>query len=207
LTLLDRLAAAAETLSAAEVVAVLLAVTYLLLVIRQNILCWAAALASVLIYLVIFFNAHLYMESILQIFYAAMAVYGWYQWKYGGVGHQGLRIITWRLHHHAIVIGGILVSTVAFGWVLSATDAALPYLDSFTTVAAVVTTYMVTRKVLENWAYWFVIDGLSVYLYVSRELYLTAGLFVLYLVMIVIGFRCWWRDWRTEKADAIVAAA
>ena len=207
MTLLDRLAAAAETMSVAEVVAVLLAVTYLLLVIRQNILCWAAALASVLIYLVIFFNAQLYMESILQIFYAAMAVYGWYQWKYGGVGRQGLRIITWRLHHHAIVIGGILVSTVAFCWVLSATDAALPYLDSFTTVAAVVTTYMVTRKVLENWAYWFVIDGLSVYLYVSRELYLTAGLFVLYLVMMVIGFRYWWHDWRTETAAAIAAAA
>lgn len=196
--LLDRLVAAAETISVAEVVAVLLAITYLLLVIRQNILCWAAALASVLIYLVIFFNAQLYMESALQIFYAAMAVYGWYQWKYGGIEHQGLRIVTWRLHIHAIVIGGILGLTLGFGWVLSATDAAFPYLDSFTTVAAVITTYMVTRKVLENWAYWFVIDGLSVYLYVSRELYLTAGLFVLYLVMILIGFRCWWREWRTE---------
>lgn len=196
--LLDRLVAAAETMSVAEVVAVLLAITYLLFVIRQNILCWAAALASVLIYLVIFFNAQLYMESALQIFYAAMAVYGWYQWKYGGIEHQGLRIVTWRLHIHAIVIGGILGLTLGFGWVLSATDAAFPYLDSFTTVAAVITTYMVTRKVLENWAYWFVIDGLSVYLYVSRELYLTAGLFVLYLFMILIGFRCWWREWRTE---------
>jgi len=198
LILLDRLVAAAETMSVAEVVAVLLAITYLLLVIRQNILCWAAALASVLIYLVIFFNAQLYMESALQIFYAAMAVYGWYQWKYGGIEHQGLRIVTWRLHIHAIVIGGILGLTLGFGWVLSATDAAFPYLDSFTTVAAVITTYMVTRKVLENWAYWFVIDGLSVYLYVSRELYLTAGLFVLYLFMILIGFRCWWREWRSE---------
>lgn len=196
--LLDRLVAAAETMSVPEVVAVLLAITYLLLVIRQNILCWAAALASVLIYLVIFFNAQLYMESALQIFYAAMAVYGWYQWKYGGIEHQGLRIVTWRLHIHAIVIGGILGLTLGFGWVLSATDAAFPYLDSFTTVAAVITTYMVTRKVLENWAYWFVIDGLSVYLYVSRELYLTAGLFVLYLFMILIGFRCWWREWRSE---------
>ncbi len=203
MTLLDRFAAAAEATSVAEVVAVLLAIAYLLLVIRQNILCWAAALASVLIYLVIFFNAQLYMESVLQIFYAAMAVYGWYQWKYGGVEHQGLGIVTWRLRHHAIVIGGILVSTMVFGWGLSATDAAFPYLDSFTTVAAVVTTFMVARKVLENWAYWFVIDGLSVYLYISRELYLTAGLFVLYLVMIVIGFRCWWREWQADASVAV----
>ncbi len=203
MTLLNRLAAAAEAASVAEVVAVLLAIAYLLLVIRQNILCWAAALASVLIYLVIFFNAQLYMESVRQIFYAAMAVYGWYQWKYGGVEHQGLRIVTWRLRHHAIAIGGILVSTMVFGWGLSATDAAFPYLDSFTTVAAVVTTFMVARKVLENWAYWFVIDGLSVYLYISRELYLTAGLFVLYLVMIVIGFRCWWREWQADASVAV----
>jgi nicotinamide mononucleotide transporter len=207
LTLLDKLIEAAVAMSVAEALAVLLAIAYLLLVIRQNILCWAMALASVLIYLVIFFNAQLYMESILQIFYVAMAVYGWYQWKYGGVGHRGLRITTWRLQHHAIVIGGILVSSIAFGWAFSATDAAFPYLDSFTTVAAVVTTYMVTRKVLENWAYWFVIDGLSVYLYVSRELYLTAGLFVLYLVMVVVGFRCWWHDWRIETAAANAAAA
>ena len=203
MTLLNRLAAAAEAASVAEVVAVILAIAYLLLVIRQNILCWAAALASVLIYLVIFFNAQLYMESVLQIFYAAMAVYGWYQWKYGGVEHQGLRIVTWKLRHHAIAIGGILVSTMVFGWGLSATDAAFPYLDSFTTVAAVVTTFMVARKVLENWAYWFVIDGLSVYLYMSRELYLTAGLFVLYLVMIVIGFRCWWREWQADASVAV----
>ena len=203
MTLLNRLAAAAEAASVAEVVAVLLAIAYLLLVIRQNILCWAAALASVLIYLVIFFNAQLYMESVLQIFYAAMAVYGWYQWKYGGVEHQGLGIVTWRLRHHAIAIGGILVSTMVFGWGLSTTDAAFPYLDSFTTVAAVVTTFMVARKVLENWAYWFVIDGLSVYLYISRELYLTAGLFVLYLVMIVIGFRCWWREWQADASVAV----
>ena len=200
MTILNKLAAAAEAMSVAEAVAVLLAIAYLLLVIRQNILCWAAALASVLIYLVIFFNAQLYMESVLQIFYAAMAVYGWYQWKHGGVEHQGLRIVTWRLRHHVIAIGGILGLTLVFGWALGATDAAFPYLDSLTTVAAVVTTFMVARKVLENWAYWFVIDGLSVYLYISRELYLTAGLFVLYLVMIVIGFRCWWRDWKAEAS-------
>ena len=180
----------------------LLAVAYLLLVIYQNILCWAAALISVLIYLVIFFDARLYMESVLQIFYAAMAVYGWYQWKYGGDEHEGLRIVTWRPRKHAIVIVAIVFLAALFGRLLSATDAAFPYLDSLTTVAAVVATYMVARKVLENWIYWFAIDGLSVYLYASRDLYLTAGLFILYLVMIVIGFRVWWRDWQLEISAA-----
>jgi nicotinamide mononucleotide transporter len=201
--LLDNIVTAARALSVAEVVAVVLAVTYLLLVIYQKILCWAAAFGSVLIYLVIFFDARLYMESVLQIFYAAMAVYGWYQWRYGGDTHQGLRIATWRPRTHAVVIVAILCLTALFGSALSATDAAFPYLDSFTTVAAVVATYMVTRKILENWIYWFVIDALSVFLYASRDLYLTAGLYILYLAMIVIGFRRWWRDWHVERAVTV----
>ncbi len=189
-------------MSVVELVAVLLAIAYLVLAIRQNILCWAAAFFSSLLYLWIFYEARLYMESVLQIFYAAMAVYGWYQWKYGGTEQQGLRIVTWRPRLHAIAIGGILTLALSIGWALSATAAAFPYLDSFTTVAAVVATYMVARKVLENWAYWFVIDSLSVYLYVSRELYLTAGLFVVYLVLVVIGFRSWLKDWQVEAAAA-----
>ncbi len=73
-------------------------------------------------------------------------------------------------------------------------QAALPYIDSFTTWGAIVTTWMVTRKILENWIYWFVIDAVSVYLYVSRGLFLTAVLFLIYLVLIVIGYRTWRRD-------------
>ena len=70
-------------------------------------------------------------------------------------------------------------------------DAALPFLDSLTTWGAVVATYMVTRKILENWIYWFVIDAVSIGLYISRDLYFTAALFTAYLLMIVVGYRSW----------------
>ena len=203
LTLLDSVSAAARTLSVSEIVAVLSAIAYLVLVIYQNILCWLAALISVLIYMVIFFDARLYMESALQVFYMGMAVYGWYQWKYGGDKHDRLQIATWQLQTHVLVIAGVFCLAAVFGWALSRTDAAMPYLDSFTTVAALVSTYMVARKILENWIYWFVIDAVSVYLYGLRDLYLTAALYVLYLVMIVIGFRRWWRDWQIQRAETM----
>ena len=74
---------------------------------------------------------------------------------------------------------------------MSHTGAAFPYADSFTTVAAILATYMVARKVLENWIYWFAIDSISVYLFLSRELYLTAFLFLIYLFIIVFGYRSW----------------
>jgi len=187
-------------MSVAELVAVVLAVAYLLLAIRQNIWCWAAALCSSEIYLWLFFDARLYMESALQIFYVAMAVYGWYQWKRGGDDGRGLHIVTWRIRTHALVIGGVLILSAGVGWAMTATDAVFPYLDSFTTVAAVVTTYMVTRKVLENWVYWFVIDSVAIYLYIARELYLTSALFVVYLMLVVVGFHRWRCDWRAETA-------
>jgi nicotinamide mononucleotide transporter len=70
----------------------------------------------------------------------------------------------------------------------------LPFLDALTTWGAIVTTYMVANKVLENWVYWFVIDSISIYLFISRGLYFTALLFFLYLFMIVIGYRAWKRS-------------
>ena len=193
--MIDYLAAAWSALSVAEATGVALAVAYLVLAVRQNILCWAAALGSSLLYVVVFYSARLYMESLLQIFYAAMAVYGWYQWRYAGGDGKGVRIHTWRLSRHVRVLTGIAAGALVLGWGMSHTDAAFPYADAFTTVAAIVTTFMVARKVLENWHYWFVIDSISVYLFVARELYLTALLFVFYLVLIVIGYRRWRRDW------------
>lgn len=189
----ELLAAAWSAFSVAEAAGVALAVAYLVLAIRQNILCWAAALMSSALYTLIFFTARLYMESVLQIFYAAMAVYGWYQWRYAGDAGDGVLVHTWQLRRHVLVVGGVAAATLLVGWGMNHTNAAFPYADAFTTVAAVVTTFMVARKVLENWIYWFVIDSISIYLYVARELYLTALLFLFYLVLIVIGFRSWRR--------------
>lgn len=184
-----------------ETVAVLLAIAYLVLAVRQNIWCWAAAFVSTSIYLYVFFKAQLYMESALQIFYIAMAVYGWQQWRHGGAGGTPRRVTTWRPRQHAFAIGLILSLATASGFALERfTDAALPFLDSLTTWGGIVATYMVARKILENWHYWFVIDSLSIYLYLSRGLHQTALLFVLYLVLIVIGYVSWRRDMNREAA-------
>lgn len=189
-----------------EVLAVVFAIVYLLFAIRQNSLCWPAALISVTLSLVLFYDARLYMEALLQVFYIAMAIYGWYQWRFGGAEHAGISIRLWSAREHAFVLVLIALSSLAFGGVLSrTTNAALPYVDSFTTVAAIVTTYMVAKKILENWIYWFVIDAVSVYLYSTRGLTLYAALFVFYLVLIIVGFRRWLVDWRSQAAAETVA--
>ncbi len=172
-----------------------LAIAYLLLAIRQNIWCWAAAFVSTAIYLVLMYRALLYMESALQVFYLGMAVYGWYQWRHGSGPNHTLRVSRWPPARHVVAIVAVLLATLISGRLLDEfSTAALPYIDSFTTWGAIVATFMVTRKILENWLYWFVIDGVSIYLYVNRELYLTALLFAGYLVLIVIGYRAWRKD-------------
>ncbi len=202
--MIDPLLAAAQAVNLWEATAVVLAVAYLLLAVRQNILCWPAALVSTTIFLFVFASARLYMESGLQLFYMVMAIYGWHQWTRGGAGGAGVRVSVWPVRRHLYVLVCVITASLASGWWLSGwTDAELPYLDSFTTWASLVATFMIARKVLENWLYWFVIDALNIYLYLSRELYLTALLFGAYLVIIVFGYIAWRRDLvRREFAQA-----
>lgn len=189
-----------EVLLSWENLAVALAVAYLLLAMRESVLCWYAAFASTAIYTVIFWNVSLVMESALNVFYMAMAVYGWWEWKKGGSDHEGVPIHTWPLRYHLWTIAGVLITAVLAGWLLTGTGAARPHVDSFTTVASVVTTFMVARKVLENWLYWIVIDAVSIWLYMDRGLQSTAALFAVYVVLAVVGYLSWRRK---LEADTI----
>jgi nicotinamide mononucleotide transporter len=175
-----------------EVTAVILALVYLLLAVQERIECWYAAFASTSIYIFLFWNVNLLMESVLQLYYLAMAVYGWWQWRLRNSRNDELSIQVWSLRRHGCVITSVCLLVFLSGYLLEKnTSAALPYLDSLTTWGAVITTYMVAHKVLENWLYWLFIDGVSIYLYIDRELYFTALLFVLYIVIAVFGYFRW----------------
>ncbi len=179
-----------------EPAAVVLAVAYLVLAIRENRWCWPAGFGSALLYLAVFYQAGLYMNSALQLFYASMAVYGWWAWRPQSGSGVPLTIHRWPLRWHAIAAVVIALLTSGSGWLLARyTDAALPYLDSFVTWSAVLATGMVARKLLENWLYWLVVDAITLGLVLERGLYQTAALFALYLVLAVIGWRRWLRTW------------
>lgn len=178
-----------------EAIAVAFAVAYLVLAIRQVVWCWLAAFIGSVLSIFVFAAAQLYMQSALQVFYAAMAIYGWRQWtRRNGHAEPALRVHTWPLRRHLTALICVAAASGLFAWGLSYSDQALPLLDSFVTVAAMLTTWMIAHKLLENWIYWFVIDSISIYLYVAQELMLYAALFGVYLVLVVIGFRRWLAD-------------
>jgi len=190
------LARAVAATSPWEGLAVLLAVAYLLLAARGHIACWACALVSTAIYTALFWNVSLMMESALNVYYMLMALYGWQQWRHGGEDGRGAAISSWGWQWHVLVIGGVTVVALCSGYLLAEhTRAAWPYIDSFTTWGAVVTTFMVARKVLENWIYWFVLDAISIPLYLERGLVLSALLFAVYLVIVCFGYVEWRRQY------------
>jgi len=184
-----------------EAIAVLLGIAYLLLAMREQISCWYAAFASTLIYLFLFWDVNLVMESALQLYYLGMAIYGWWQWQHGSPDNEKLQITRWQPRQHLLAVGTVILISAASGLLLQTySDAALPFLDSFTTWGAVLTTWMVARKILENWLYWIVIDSVSIFLYLDRELYLTAALFAAYVVIVIFGYREWLKHYRAQYA-------
>jgi len=175
-----------------EALAVLFAVTYLLLAVKQDVKCWFAAIISSTLYFFIMYKAGLYMEAWLQIFYIIMAFYGIQQWTVTNNNQSKFIVRSWRWNTHFWVIAIIIILAIITGLLLEKfTNAALPFLDGLTTWGAIITTYMVAKRLLENWIYWFVIDMISIYLFLSRGLFLTAILFCIYLVIIFFGYRSW----------------
>jgi nicotinamide mononucleotide transporter len=177
-----------------ELSAAALALAYLLLAIRQHLSCWSAAFASSCLYVWVLFGAHLYMESGLNAFYAGMAVYGFWQWQ-RGQGGAARAVTRWRLAWHVAAFCAIVALSLASYFFLNRyTAAARPFWDSMVTWASVFATFLVARKVYENWYWWLIIDSVCLYLYFTRGLYVTMLLFALYLVLIVIGMREWRRS-------------
>lgn len=191
----------ARSYSILELVAVVMAVAYLVLAIRQNIWCWLCAGVSTAIYVYLFANAKLYMESALNVFYFVMAVYGWTVWSTGRSDDKEMSVTVWPFALHGRAIAIVIGSSMISGYLLSShTDAEYPYIDSMTTWAAIWATFLVARKVLENWWYWLVIDLASIVIYWSRDLQLTSVLFAVYVIMIPFGLIAWSRAWRMEQA-------
>lgn len=186
-----------------EAAAVVLALAYLLLAVRRSLWSWPCALGSALIYLVLFAREALYMQTLLQVFYIGMAVYGFREWRRGRTESGEVVISNRPLAWHLLRIALVLVAGAVNGWLLTRySSAQSPYLDSFVTWGSVLTTWMVARRIIENWLYWVVFDSVAAYLYFSQGLHATALLFVAYVGIVIHGYGVWLREQRLQQAAA-----
>lgn len=189
---LDAVVAALAAIPPAEWVAVLLAFGYLLLAVRQNAWCWACAIASSAIFLVLFARGGLVMQAALQVFYIAMGAYGWWAWRRGSAQGAALPVSRWRSGQHMAAIAALLAASAVNGWIVARAQGGwVPYVDAFVAWVSVLATWMVARKVLENWLYWIVVDSVAAGLYWSQGFHATAVLFVAYVFIAVRGYFAW----------------
>jgi nicotinamide mononucleotide transporter len=197
------------TLPWLELVAMLLALAYVILATQGSIWCWPAAFVSTAIYTVIFYDVSLLMDSALNVYYLMMAVYGYWVWqKNAQPQHEQnsspLAIVTWQASWHVKACFILTIISLVLGYIMATnTTASFPYLDTFTTVFAVFTTYLVAQKVLENWLYWIVIDTVSIYLYIEKGLIPTTVLFIINVIIAGYGYFKWLAIYRRSKVEQI----
>ncbi len=194
-------------MSPLELLAAVVGAISVWLSVRQNIWSWPTAIVNVAMYIVVFYRSKLYSDTGLQVVYVVLNFYGWYQWLYGGKNRTELPVSRTgaRVAAYLVAIGAL--STVVIGTVLAHnTDAALPYMDALTTSTSLVAQWMMTRKLLENWAVWIAVDVLYVGMFVFKGLYVTAGLYAVFLVLAVRGYVDWRRSMQAPAASVVAAA-
>lgn len=183
----------------------LLAVWYL---IKQNILTWPTGIIYVLISLVVFWEIQLYGDFILHIFFLILNIYGWYYWLRGKKkGEKELPVTKYSLKENTIILVTTAVGVLLFGFFLEQLPnmvdglkpAALPYWDATTSILSVTGMWLTTRKKIENWYYWLVVNVLATGIYVYKGIYFYAALYFVYIFLVAAGLREWRRSMQTAE--------
>ncbi len=175
-----------------EILAVVLGLLYVLLAIRRRVLCWAASFVASGLFVVVFLDAGLIFQPWLQVFYMAMAVYGFLKWRSGA--RNPARLGYWGWRNNLIAVVALAAGSIALAMLLQPrSDSSLLFLDVITALGAPLATFLQARKYLDNWLWWIVLDSIYVALFMERSLYFTAGLSFLYLLLGWVGYRAWRR--------------
>lgn len=189
-----------------EIVAALFGIISVFLSTRENIWSWPTAIVNVALYTVVFYHARLYADMGLQVIYLVLSIYGWYEWRFGGANRTVLRVSRATPRLLVLLLALDLVAWLALATLLARhTDAAVPYLDSLLTTTSLVAQWMMTRKILECWILWIAVDVVYVPMFIARGLVPTAGLYAVFLVLAVLGYRDWRRSWMLRSPALPVA--
>lgn len=175
-------------------------------VVRQNIWNWPVGIANVALLGLVFLDGGLYADSALQIVYVVLQAYGWWAWLYGGADRTRLAVTRTSGPEWGALLAAGAAGAALLTWSLDTwTDSTVPFWDALTTAISLMATYDQCRKRLESWWLWITADLIYIPLYAYKELYLTSGLYLIFLVLCVAGLLAWRGDLRARRAGPAVA--
>lgn len=184
-----------------ELMAAALGLIAIYLQIKQKVWYWPVSIVLVSLYIIVYIRAKLYADMSLQVYYLVISFYGWYHWLFGKREDPGEKLPVSFVTKKLSFI--LLLASIAFFIIISAilvnfTDSDLPYWDAFTTALSFVATWMLARKIIENWLVWIIVDAVSVGIYIYKGLYPTTVLFTVLTILAVVGYRAWLKDARGQ---------
>ncbi len=181
-----------EHLMSVETCAVLFSIGFIIFNARTNILSWPLGIIASILYIIVFFRSGIYGDMILQVFYIGMGFYGWITWINDKKTDDHFHVNQIQAQKLIYIISiGLLLSPL-FGFVLDKyTDSNIPYWDAFTTVFSFIATWMMAKKYIQNWHVWVLIDSMCIAIYLYKELFMTAFLFLIYTLMAIYGLIHW----------------
>jgi nicotinamide mononucleotide transporter len=182
-----------------EVIGVITGLLCVYLAAKNIIWNWPFAIISVIIYIFIFFEAHLFADMGLQVYFLVMNIYGWYYWSKKPANEPKTPVMRIKKNEVILSVIAVVVFTFILGSVLKYTTASFPYLDSFCTACSLVAQILLARKVLENWLIWIFVDVIYVGVYIFKDLHLTAVMYAIYVGIALLGYIDWKKDWRKQE--------
>ncbi|GAA2694193.1 MULTISPECIES: nicotinamide riboside transporter PnuC [Actinoplanes] len=176
------------------------------LLVRQHILNWPLGILNVLLLMLVFGTAGLYADMGLQVIYVLLGLYGWWAWLYGGADRTRLVVrTTTRAEWLALAVAGVVITGGLWLFLDRLTGSTVPLADALTTALSLLATYGQTRKLVENWWLWIAADVIYIPLYAYKDLWLTAILYLAFLVLCVLGLRSWQAARRAQSVAVAVA--
>jgi nicotinamide mononucleotide transporter len=177
-----------------EIIGTIFGLASVVLTVREDIWCWPTGIVNIVLFMVMFFDARLYGDVVNYAVMLVLSIYGWYEWLRGGPRQGPLRVRFARRRERLVAGAVCLVGSPAMGYLFARyTDAALPYWDSVIAVTSMVAQVLLALKLVENWVLWIFVDLLAIGVYLAKSLYLTSGLYLIFLGLAAAGLVGWLR--------------
>jgi nicotinamide mononucleotide transporter len=174
--------------------------------VKENAWNWPLGIINNILYVVVFYRSGLFADTGLQVVFIIISIYGWWAWLRGGEHHTHLRVSRTSPTQGTVLMLLTTATTVVIWWLLRAyTPSTVPWGDSIVTSLSIVATYMLGRKMLENWIIWNVANVISMTLYIYKHLYLTTVLYAVFFAMCTAGFIRWRKELQSEARAAAAA--